>query len=80
MGKGKEVKCAAGAYAQLVTNAPIIQYKLYTLLAWYMPVHHHMYKPKLGFFPGFPRSLVHFNSQFVYYSITELYTLLHDLQ
>ena len=32
-GKGKEVSCAAGAYAQLVTNAPIIQYKIYTLLA-----------------------------------------------
>ena len=48
-GKGKEVKCVAGAYAQLVTNTPIIQYKLYTLLAWYMPVHHHMYKPKVSF-------------------------------
>ena len=32
-GKGKEVKCVAGAYAQLVTNVTIIQYKLYTLPA-----------------------------------------------
>ena len=54
--RGKEVKCAAGAYAQIVTNAPIIQYKLYSL---------HFYDIY---------SSVHFNSQFVYYSITELYT------
>ena len=32
-GKAKEVKCVAGAYAQLVTNMAIIQYKVYTLLA-----------------------------------------------
>ena len=32
-GKGKEVKCVAGTYAPLVTNAPIIQYKVYALLA-----------------------------------------------
>ena len=32
-GKGKKVSCAAGAYAQLLTNMTIIQYKLYTLLA-----------------------------------------------